>query len=371
MQELLPKASEDLRGFVTVLYLFDVAQAIDTAGVASLLGKDATVARLEDKSAGPARVQYVQPPVVVDGRSLGVAEIDGFRVRVKFFDYGVISLMLTRTFACAWQALVAQGQSLIENEPLEERALAVCRDIVSRVRTALTGTRESYLSEDYLVFVVTPPVSGTSAEDLVLDHGDEIAQLLRGERLLLSAEERRLVLRNRLSYLADDLVVPAWNAAFIYDNDGGAAATIEILEFANSQLLELRYHDEALETELTRLYAELQRAGRRGRFVGRRQTRAALKVQALLIEVNELTDRMENAVKFVGDPYAARLFGLVADRLGLSRWKTSVDDKLKTLDDIRRFAVEQAGMAQANVLEMAILLILLLELGLFFAGIMK
>jgi hypothetical protein len=87
--------------------------------------------------------------------------------------------------------------------------------------------------------------------------------------------------------------------------------------------------------------------------------------------VNELTDRMENAVKFVGDMYAARLLGLVGDRLGLAHWKRSLEDKLRTLDDIRTFAVEQTGLAQANVLELAILLILLLELGLFFAGIME
>jgi hypothetical protein len=99
--------------------------------------------------------------------------------------------------------------------------------------------------------------------------------------------------------------------------------------------------------------------------------RAALKVQSLLIEVNELTDRIENAVKFVGDPYAARLLRNVSDRLGVPRWKASVDEKLRTLDDIRRFTVEQAGLAQANVLELAILLILVLELGLFFAGIMQ
>jgi len=67
-------------------------------------------------------------------------------------------------------------------------------------------------------------------------------------------------------------------------------------------------------------------------------------------------------VKFVGDPYAARLFGLAAARLGLERWKKNVEDKLDTLNDIHRFAVEQTGISQANILELVIVGILLIEL---------
>ena len=46
-------------------------------------------------------------------------------------------------------------------------------------------------------------------------------------------------------------------------------------------------------------------------------------------------------------------------------------EKLKTLDDIQRFAVEQAGMTRGEMLELTIVAILVLELILFFAGIMK
>src|SRR5688572_19764774 len=45
------------------------------------------------------------------------------------------------------------------------------------------------------------------------------------------------------------------------------------------------------------------------------------KVHALFIDVNELTDKTENALKIVGDVYAARVFALAAARLGLDQWK--------------------------------------------------
>ena len=89
-------------------------------------------------------------------------------------------------------------------------------------------------------------------------------------------------------------------------------------------------------------------------------------VHALLLDVNEVTDRTVNALKFVGDIYAARLFRLVADRLGLRHVEGS-----KTLDDISRFVVEQSSMARGQFLELTIVLILVFELVLIFLGVMK
>ena len=70
----------------------------------------------------------------------------------------------------------------------------------------------------------------------------------------------------------------------------------------------------------------------------------------------------------VGDIYSARLFHLTAARLGLASWKASVKDKLETLDDIYRFAVEQLAISRGHFLELTVILILLLELVLFFLG---
>jgi hypothetical protein len=358
-------------GAVHAFYLFDVAQAIDLAKIRAISGPAAGTARLQDKAPGPPRLRYIQPPVVVDGDQFGFAEIGGFRARVKFYDYGVISLMLSRPLAGPWPEFVRLGQTFIESEPLEAQAADACATIVRRVQPALSGVRPTLLDEDYLAFVVSASDEPMSADAVLEQHGEDIAQLLRGERQALSRQERDEVLRHRLSYLTDDLVIPAWNAAFVLDSEAGAAATLEILEFANSQLLEFRYHDELLESEITRTYAVLQRPHWTNWLLGRRYTRAARQLQSLIIDVNELTDQIENAVKIVGDIYSARLFGLAAARLGLDAWKKSVDDKIKTLDEIYRFAVEQTGMSRANFLELVIVLILVLELGLFLAGIMK
>jgi hypothetical protein len=252
---------------------------------------------------------------------------------------------------------------------LQQQAEACVRRLVDRIRPALDGPRETYLAEDYVVFAVTAfdePATG----DAVIDaHGTDIAQLVRGEREVLSRQERDEVLRNRVSYLAEDLVVPTWNAAFVYDTPAGVEAALEIFEFANSQLLEFRYYDALLDSELTRIYADLQKP-RWYDALGRRRIRAANHLHALFIDVNELTDKMEDALKLVGDLYAARLYTLLAARLGLDLWRSNVREKLDTLNDIYRFAVEQLQIARGHLLELTVVLILLFELVLFFMGIM-
>jgi hypothetical protein len=235
----------------------------------------------------------------------------------------------------------------------------------------MTKTHQKFLSEDYLTLAVTGLAVPATAERLMAERSHELALLLRGERAPLSHQEEEEVLRNRLSYLADDLVIPTWNGAFIYDTESGAAATLELCEFANSQLLEFRYYDELLDTELGQIYATLQRTSWWNSLSGRGYIKAANQLHSLFIDVNEITDRTENALKFVGDIYSARVFNLVAARLGLGRWKQSVEEKLDTLDDIYRFAVEQVAISRGQFLELTIILILVLELVLFFLGIMK
>jgi hypothetical protein len=358
-------------GFVNALYLFDVAEAIDLGVLKSQLGATATVAKLGDKAPGPSRLQYAQAPLMTGGDAFGVADMEGFRVRVKFFDYGVVALALSQPFSGGWAGLAALSQALVENEALEQRAGDVCRQIVNRVASAIRKPRASFLSEDYLVFAVTGFAEPVTSDVVIERHGGDIAQLLRGERQPLSRQERDEILSHRLSYLSDDLVVAAWNAAFVCDTEAGALATAEILEFANSQLLEFRYHDDLLDSELTHIYAELQQPRWFHVFAGRRHSRETRRMHSIFIDVNELTDRTENAVKFVGDIYSARLFGIVSARLGLQRWKNNVEEKLRTLTDIHRFAVEQTGMSQGNFLELVIVLILLVEFGMLLAGIVQ
>ena len=361
--------NDAISGYLTAFYLFDVAEAIDLDRLRRALGAG-VAARLMPKPTTPPYVQYRQPPITIEGQAVDMPGSDGFSVRFKAFDYGVISVALTRPMSGSWEEWLAFGLECHENAALARNADRLADTFVDRIGDAITRRHRQPLSEDYLVFTVTAATPATSSQSLLTSHGAAIAQLLRGERGVLSAEEREEVLKHRISYFDDDVVVPTWSSAFVRDTESGAQAALEILEFANSQLLEFRYYDQLLDAELERIYPQLQRAGWLYNWLGRRYSRAVRQVHSLFIDVNELTDRTENALKIVGDVYAARLFALAAARLGLNQWKASVQEKLRTLADINRFAVEQTSMARGEFLEVLVVVILVLELILLLTGTM-
>ena len=365
-----PSGAAELTGHVTAFFLYDAADAIDLHAVPTLVGGTAR-AQLTAKTSTPPYVQYEQAPLTIEGGALGLPESLGFSVRFKLYDYGVISVGLTRPLPPSWAELVEAALGWQDDVRLGATCESLCRDLINRLRPAMTGARTTLLSEDYFLFSITGLRERTSADALVERHGDQIVRLLRGERETLSRQERDEVLRHRISYYECDLLVPTWNAAFVYDTDSGVQAVSEIVEFANSQLLEFRYYDDLLARELERIYAELQKPSWFRGWGGRRYTRAAQQVHALFIDVNELTDRAENALRVAGDLYTARVLTLTGARLGLDQWKANVRDKLETLDDIYRFAVEQTGMARGEALELLVVLILVFELVLFVMGVMK
>jgi hypothetical protein len=79
---------------VYAFYLFDVAETVNLSDIPALIGGPAVAARLAPKSPIPAYVQYEKPPLSFDGDLIGIPNVDGFRARFRFYDYGVISLAL-------------------------------------------------------------------------------------------------------------------------------------------------------------------------------------------------------------------------------------------------------------------------------------
>src|SRR5262249_41042141 len=157
---------------------------------------------------------------------------------------------------------------------------------------------------------------------LVEERGENIVQIVRGEQQPLSKQECDEVLRSSISYYPNDLAVIGWNAAFVYDSDDGAQTTVQVLEYANTQLLELRHYDELLSRDLTGQYRRLKR---RGLLAGWRRRRAALQLEAVTVEITELVERVDNAIKFFSDMFSARLYRLAASKVGVQDYKQLVN----------------------------------------------
>ena len=174
------------------------------------------------------------------------------------------------------------------------------------------------------------------------------------------------MLQSRISFYPNDLAVIGWNAAFLYDTVAGAEMAIQLLEYANSQLLEFRHYDELLTLELESVYTSLEKGT--GLFRRWRMARSASALYSRLLEVMELTEHADNAIKFLSDMFAARLYRLAAAKVGVPDYKNLVTQKLDTAGDLYRFMVDQFNQSRAFLLEPAVVIILVIELIFLFRG---
>ena len=355
-------SSDQLRldGSCLVFVLFDVAEEIKLEPPA---GREPKF-----RPPVPEYVRFEHPPVVETAPDIQLSTGDCFKVRVKYFQYGVVSVELQWAFSSIpWDRLVRQAHSLVEQVEIESAARAVVSERIERMAGALVKPYSKWLTEEYLVVQISgtsgPALSGA---ELLAQYGNQVSQLVRGDRLPLSESQTKEVLSASLSYYPTDVLVVGWTAALVYDVAEPAVPTLQLLEYANSQLLEFRHYDEVLRGLLAELYDVLER--RSGLFFRWHMAREAARLNTIRLDVMELAERSEHAIRFLSDMYYARVYRLAAEKIGVPDYRASVGDKLRIANELYQFMVNEFHQSRAFVLELMIVLILIIDLIYLFRG---
>jgi hypothetical protein len=354
-----------LSGSVLVLIQFDVCEELRLDKLQQAVNAR-TVPQPKIKHSVPAYVRYQRPPVVAPLEPLTLEGGERLEGEIKYYDYGVVSVVYQLSFTGDWESLIDLASRWVWGVDFAARIEPIVRERLERVADAMVKPYSRWLSEDYFIFHVREKGGTATAVDLTRDHGLEIAQIVRGDRLALSAGECTEVLQSRISYYENDLAVIGWNAAFLYDSDAGAETAIQLLEYANSQLLEFRHYDELLTGILDNVYDTLEH--KNGLLVRWRMARRATRLHTVLLDIAELTERADNSIKFLSDMFAARLYRLAAGKVGVPDYKDLVAKKLKTAEDLYHDMVDQFNQARGFFLETIVVLILLIELVYLFKG---
>ena len=354
-------ANPSLRGSAVGLFLFDVCEEMKLDEVRSILG----ARRLGEglKHAAAEQLFFERPPVVEEAQLPGDAKA---QVRVKYYDYGVVSVLFEFPFTGEWSDLISLSSKWISGTDLPSRAEQIAKEKVARIKLALIKPYDSWLSEDYFIFFMREIQGSPPAAHLLGSCRQQIAQVVRGENAPLSDDELREILQSAMSYYPNDLAVLGWNAAFVYDSAAGSETALQLLEYANSQLLEFRHYDDLLTRELAVVYDSLER--KPTLLNSWRLPGEASRLQTVLLDVTELTERADNAIKFLSDMFSARLYRLAASKIGVPDYKSLAQQKLRTAEDLYRFLVDQFHQSRTFVLESLVVVILLIELVYVFHG---
>jgi hypothetical protein len=366
MQDVAAHSSEvTLQGSVLVLLQFDVCEAIRLDQLRDLI-RARTVSPPSLKHPAPGYVRYQRPPIVEPLEALVLETGEQLRGEIKYYDYGVLSVVFELPFTGGWEKLTRLASRWVWDVDFAEQATEIVRSRLQHAAPALIKPYKSWLSEDYLIFHIREINGSPSVTDLIQQHGPRIAQVVRGDTGKLAESECNEVLQSRISYYANDLTVIGWNAAFLYDSTSGAETAIQLLEYANSQLLEFRHYDDLLTEELERVYLLLDEGT--GILARWRLARSATRLHTVLLDVAELTEHADNAIKFLSDMFAARLYKLAAAKVGVPDYKDLVTQKVRTAEELYRFMVDQFNQSRAFFLELTVVIILVIELVYLFRG---
>jgi hypothetical protein len=348
------------RGVCHAVFAYDVGHSIDLeVAERSLLASERQTVR--QKRRAPAHFEYQPPPLRVTREVPVLATAAARRTQPQceftLYDFGAVSVAYSFALAGPLEDLPQLSYALYGNETLAAEARRQLESLLGALGAAVTRPRIADFVEDYAIFEIEAFAGECPPAALWTTHAETVARILRAETRPLSEQETTGAVAARLSFGAADATFLAADAALIYDAEPDDVRAV--IEFANTQLLEMRYLDQQLDDALERAYG-LVRA-REGR-----KTRAARRVPLselaqLQLESAVLFEQVTNALKLVGEQFLARVYRVASQHFRLAEWDVSIGRKLATLDSIYAKTADRAARRRLEVLEWIIIVLIALS----------
>ena len=355
-------------GRAVVYRLFDVGDEIDLDRAQERLASSSPDRGRPERGQAQA-LQIPNPPITfaLGSHPVGVlGDHPGLELSARVFDFGVVSLRarIGAPHGLTWPEFTRFGRAVDAATEISELLEHEAWKLVERMGNTISKPRIADVREDYVVYHLTDVRLGEStrsARELLQDV--DLAPLLLGETRLLSENARRELLPHWFSYYSDDLAILSWDNALIVEPTGADSDVEYILEFANAQLLELRYYDALLDAELPKLYDRIERArGRRRRIFGAGYSELLGSMQTVVAETTELVERAENALKVTDDVYLARLYSAALSLYRADTWRAGIDRKLRIIRETYAMLNGEAQTRRGELLELAIVLLIVFEI---------
>ncbi|HEX2971193.1 MAG TPA: hypothetical protein VHP11_02600, partial [Tepidisphaeraceae bacterium] len=360
-------------GEVVYVYAFDVAYEMTRQPITQILGQPVAQFVVDASKRSPRQLFFYRPQMVRLPPLERIGPHGAVRVErtIKLFPVGAISITVRVPFQVnTLEDLVAYHDLHFSNGSLYEEVRQLAQEVQRELSGYFIRPNDGLSDEEaYTVFCIKNPPSSSngqhlSSEDWLHDHRRQVAALLTQEPNIdhLSDQEASESTGRYLSYYDYDLVVVDWDAALILDQPGNFDEILHIMELANLQLAELEAYDRLLDETVERSYRDVSARRMKNRAQIMRQ------LSEIRIDLARLSDELSNTTKFFGDWHLARIYQALSSRFHLSDWHKTVDEKLKTLDDMYQLLKQDHNNRWMMVLEVTIVLLFIIDLVILFLG---
>lgn len=350
------------KGSVLVYRIFDIAEEIDLAKAETLLktirGPNAfRVPRFIDRG-----LLVKSKPLAFELPQVDVKlECGAFRMEVigKVREYGVLSLVyeIPLREGTSWDELVALAADLEEGSEIDQLAQEMAREVSVRIKDALKRPSTWSVFEDYIIYNFEQFEGDTDATNL-LSRTDVPALLLAEDDTVLAPRTREMILENTYQYGQGDLALVEWNSALVVEQVPSRDVA-DILEFAVTHLLEMRFYDDLLDKRLAQLYDDIEQ----GKNSVLRAPFAQIYQDASTryIEFSEFIERVENSLKVVGDFYLATVYRAATRRFRLADWQQNITRKMNLLAQVSSLLQGEVNIRRSHWLEVTIIVLIAVE----------
>src|SRR5881394_2130459 len=346
------------QGRCHAFFAYEVAQAIDLDDAEHRLLAGAERQVIKHKRRAPASFEYRPAPLRVT--RAGNPHVFGTyhaapMVELVLYDFGAVSVSYEIPIEGPLDGLPALAEELWGNEGLLADSRRQVEALLPLLADAAIRPRVADFVEDYSVFHIERFAA------LWTERGQTVAQVLRAVRHPLSQQEVAEATALRLSFGPNDATIIDTDVAVLFDAEGEDVR--DVIEFANTQLLEMRFLDQQLDDALERAYETL--LGRSPRFRDRGRLGSDVRRLARLqLDAAILFEQVTNALKLVGDQFLARVYALASRRFHLAEWDASISRKLQTIDGIYGKMTDRAATRRMEILEWIIIVLFVLSLAL-------
>jgi hypothetical protein len=350
---------------IHLLVAFDVGYEVKDE-VARVLAQNLTPAESHERRLPRRYLEYQTPPIEIALPSCEL-EIEGqalsLEVAVRLFDFGGLVLSFRMPMPPGREERLQLSRGLRFKPPVA-LARMLAGEVMNKFRPAIVRPDLDEACESYVVLELDQ--EGESAHGLLGQQGAYLAELLRGEGGALSEQEAEDALKSSVSFSPTDLVIADYDAAILFGLEHpDREDVLDILEFTNLQLLELRALDRRLDRRMGELYGAAAAGSARTLFVSGSRARRQRLLNALTelrLDSALLAERLQNAFKVIGDLYYARIYRAAAQRLHLADWEASTERKLRVVGEVQDATMHALESRRFEVLEWIIILLIAAEL---------
>jgi len=337
--------------------MFDIGREVDLTELQQALTTTYPTARAGFVRVRPKSIVMEDPPLSVRMQPFWI-ERDGrlieFSVSAKIYDVGVISFSFTCDFPAGDSTDLERLAFLFPHqEGLDAYFVQYLTTIGELIRPHIRNfTLNPEFYEDYTVYVCGKR-----------DEWFDPLPLLLNDRVKIAPSTREDILKNSLSYTPDDLAVISWDAAFLCDAEY-PADIIDLIEFANVQVLELRYYDRELTRQMGKMYDDIEGAERLSQYSRMYRYHAIMSgLMETQAEISETIEKVNNLIKVTEDVYYARVYATALKVMRSGQWSESVNRKIAVMRETYAMLSDEVRIQHSHLLEWVIIILIAFEFG--------